>query len=70
MATTSQVLPTVKVVDEGFEGGFKIINEADFDPEVHTLFKPKLKSTSESDEESSSKTKRTKRKKKKAKKET
>lgn len=31
-------IPTVKVATELFEGGFMIINEADFDPEVHELF--------------------------------
>jgi len=33
-------LPTVEIVNDKAKSGFTRINEADFDPDVHTLHKP------------------------------
>lgn len=29
-------LPTVRIADDRFVGGWRVVNESDFDPEVHT----------------------------------
>ena len=37
-------LPTVEIVNEAAKSGFTRINETDFDPKVHTLYKPQANS--------------------------
>lgn len=38
-----QDIPTIKVVNPAIEGEWMIINESDFDPGVHEVWKPKPK---------------------------
>lgn len=43
-------IATVKIVSTDFESGFLIINEADFNPEVHTLYDEASEETVNSEE--------------------
>jgi hypothetical protein len=42
-----QAIPVLKVVHPEIEGEWMLINESDFDPDVHELWKPKEKKAKE-----------------------